>query len=239
MADTAELLKRSHAGDKEARDRLVMENAGLVWSIVRRFIGRGPEPDDLFQIGNIGLIKAIDHFDTELGVRFSTYAVPMITGEIRRFLRDDGMIKVSRPLKELAGKVGAARESWRRTSGGSRQWRSLQGRWEPAVRRLRHPWKLGRESDPSTSPSMPGMNPEAVWRIRSRKRHRRMTGSWTGSCWRSFYPGLGEKEQQIIKMRYFENMTQTVIAGRLGISQVQVSRLEKKILREMRERLTS
>ena len=107
MADTAELLKRSHAGDKEARDRLVMENAGLVWSIVRRFIGRGPEPDDLFQIGNIGLIKAIDHFDTELGVRFSTYAVPMITGEIRRFLRDDGMIKVSRPLKELAGKVGA------------------------------------------------------------------------------------------------------------------------------------
>ena len=110
MADTAELLKRSHAGDKEARDRLVMENAGLVWSIVRRFIGRGPEPDDLFQIGNIGLIKAIDHFDTELGVRFSTYAVPMITGEIRRFLRDDGMIKVSRPLKELAGKVGAARE---------------------------------------------------------------------------------------------------------------------------------
>ena len=86
MADTAELLKRSHAGDKEARDRLVMENAGLVWSIVRRFIGRGPEPDDLFQIGNIGLIKAIDHFDTELGVRFSTYAVPMITGEIRRFL---------------------------------------------------------------------------------------------------------------------------------------------------------
>ena len=77
MADTAELLKCSHAGDKEARDRLVMENAGLVWSIVRRFIGRGPEPDDLFQIGNIGLIKAIDHFDTELGVRFSTYAVPI------------------------------------------------------------------------------------------------------------------------------------------------------------------
>ena len=178
MADTAELLKRSHAGDKEARDRLVMENAGLVWSIVRRFIGRGPEPDDLFQIGNIGLIKAIDHFDTELGVRFSTYAVPMITGEIRRFLRDDGMIKVSRPLKELAGKVGAAREKLEADLGR-----------EPTVEEL-----LSR---------------------------------------------LGEKEQQIIKMRYFENMTQTVIAGRLGISQVQVSRLEKKILREMRERLTS
>ena len=102
MADTAELLRRSHAGDKEARDLLVLENAGLVWSIVKRFIGRGPEPEDLFQIGSIGLMKAIDHFDTEFGVQFSTYAVPMITGEIRRFLRDDGMIKVSRPLKELA-----------------------------------------------------------------------------------------------------------------------------------------
>lgn len=192
MADTAELLKRSHAGDKEARDRLVMENAGLVWSIVRRFIGRGPEPDDLFQIGNIGLIKAIDHFDTELGVRFSTYAVPMITGEIRRFLRDDGMIKVSRPLKELAGKVGAAREKLEADLGREPTVEELARSVEPAVRRLRHPWKLGRESDPSTSPSMPGMNPEAAWRIRSRKRHRRMTGSWTGSCWRSFIRSRGE-----------------------------------------------
>ena len=189
MADTAELLKRSHAGDKEARDCLVMENAGLVWSIVRRFIGRGPEPDDLFQIGNIGLMKAIDHFDTELGVRFSTYAVPMITGEIRRFLRDDGMIKVSRPLKELAGKVGAAREKLEADLGR-----------EPTV-----------EDD------------KVLDRI----------------VLAELLSGLGEKEQQIIKMRYFENMTQTVIAGRLGISQVQVSRLEKKILKEMRETLTS
>ena len=116
MADTAELLKRSHAGDKEARDRLVMENAGLVWSIVRRFIGRGPEPDDLFQIGNIGLIKAIDHFDTELGVRFSTYAVPMITGEIRRFLRDDEMIKVS--IRFRSG--GKSRGGERKAGGGPR-----------------------------------------------------------------------------------------------------------------------
>ena len=113
MADTAELLKRSHAGDKEARDRLVMENAGLVWSIVRRFIGRGPEPDDLFQIGNIGLIKAIDHFDTELGVRFSTYAVPMITGEIRRFLRDQGQ-------QAAKGTGGKSRGGERKAGGGPR-----------------------------------------------------------------------------------------------------------------------
>ena len=112
MADTAELLKRSHAGDKEARDRLVMENAGLVWSIVRRFIGRGPEPDDLFQIGNIGLIKAIDNFNTDLDVRFSTYGVPMIVGEIRRYLRDNSTMRVSRAMRDTAYKVLQAKEAY-------------------------------------------------------------------------------------------------------------------------------
>ena len=226
MADTAELLKRSHAGDKEARDRLVMENAGLVWSIVRRFIGRGPEPDDLFQIGNIGLIKAIDHFDTELGVRFSTYAVPMITGEIRRFLRDDGMIKVSRPLKELAGKVGAAREKLEADLGR-----------EPTVEELARSVGASREEVAASMEA--GARVGSIYEPFD-------AGDESGGCLAdkiaektSENDRVLEKEQQIIKMRYFENMTQTVIAGRLGISQVQVSRLEKKILREMRERLTS
>ena len=110
LDDVMAKIQKAHQGDKAARDQLVMDNMGLVWSIVRRFQNRGVEPEDLFQIGVIGLMKAIDKFDLKLEVRFSTYAVPMITGEIRRFLRDDGMIKVSRPLKELAGKVGAARE---------------------------------------------------------------------------------------------------------------------------------
>ena len=239
MADTAELLKRSHAGDKEARDRLVMENAGLVWSIVRRFIGRGPEPDDLFQIGNIGLMKAIDHFDTELGVRFSTYAVPMITGEIRRFLRDDGMIKVSRPLKELAGKVGAAREKLEadlgreptveelaRSVGASREEVAASMEAGARVGSIYEPFDAGDESGGCLADRIAektSENDKVLDRI----------------VLAELLSGLGEKEQQIIKMRYFENMTQTVIAGRLGISQVQVSRLEKKILREMRERLTS
>ena len=233
MADTAELLKRSHAGDKEARDRLVMENAGLVWSIVRRFIGRGPEPDDLFQIGNIGLIKAIDHFDTELGVRFSTYAVPMITGEIRRFLRDDGMIKVSRPLKELAGKVGAAREKLEadlgreptveelaRSVGASREEVAASMEAGARVGSIYEPFDAGDESGGCLADKIAEKTSDRI-------------------VLAELLSGLGEKEQQIIKMRYFENMTQTVIAGRLGISQVQVSRLEKKILREMRESLTS
>ena len=110
MTDTMEYIRRAHQGDKEARDALVTENMGLIWSIVRRFAGRGYDLEDLFQIGSIGLMKAIDKFDLSMDVKLSTYAVPMITGEIRRFLRDDGMIKVSRPLKELAAKTGAARE---------------------------------------------------------------------------------------------------------------------------------
>ena len=110
MIDTTLYIKRAHEGDKEARDLLVTENMGLIWSIVRRFAGRGYDLEDLFQIGSIGLIKAIDKFDLSMDVKLSTYAVPMITGEIRRFLRDDGMLKVSRPLKEMAMKAGMARE---------------------------------------------------------------------------------------------------------------------------------
>ena len=110
MDETMALIESAHAGDKTARDRLVTDNMGLVWSIVKRFAGRGHEPEDLFQIGSIGLIKAIDKFDLSYDVRFSTYAVPMIVGEVKRFIRDDGMLKVSRSLKELAARARTARE---------------------------------------------------------------------------------------------------------------------------------
>ena len=105
MDETMNLIQRAHEGDKAARDKLVVENMGLIWSIVRRFDRRGYEMEDLFQIGSIGLMKAVDHFDLSLGLKFSTYAVPMIQGEIKRFLRDDGMIKVSRTLKENGWKI--------------------------------------------------------------------------------------------------------------------------------------
>ena len=110
MEETIRQIQNAHQGDKAARDRLVTENTGLVWSIVRRFAGRGYELEDLFQIGSIGLMKAIDKFDTNYEVKFSTYAVPMIAGEIRRFMRDDGMIKVSRSVKELGFKARNAAE---------------------------------------------------------------------------------------------------------------------------------
>ena len=195
--------------------------------------------DDLFQVGCIGLIKALDNFDMSHDVKFSTYAVPMIIGEIRRFLRDDGMIKVSRPLKELAGKVGAAREKLEadlgreptveelaRSVGASREEVAASMEAGARVGSIYEPFDAGDESGGCLADKIAektSENDRVLDRI----------------VLAELLSGLGEKEQQIIKMRYFENMTQTVIAGRLGISQVQVSRLEKKILREMRERLTS
>ena len=117
MDDTIALIRKSHDGDKKAREELVEKNIGLIWCVVKRFYGRGAEPEDLFQIGSIGLLKAIDKFDFSYEVQFSTYAVPMISGEIRRFLRDDGMIKVSRSLRELSYKSLLAREKMTRILG--------------------------------------------------------------------------------------------------------------------------
>ena len=234
-----QFFERIKQGDEQARQEYIEGNLRLVLSVIKRFAGSNENVDDLFQIGNIGLIKAIDHFDTELGVRFSTYAVPMITGEIRRFLRDDGMIKVSRPLKELAGKVGAAREKLEadlgreptveelaRSVGASREEVAASMEAGARVGSIYEPFDAGDESGGCLADKIAektSENDRVLDRI----------------VLAELLSGLGEKEQQIIKMRYFENMTQTVIAGRLGISQVQVSRLEKKILREMRERLTS
>ena len=237
MADTAELLKRSHAGDKEARDRLVMENAGLVWSIVRRFIGRGPEPDDLFQIGNIGLIKAIDHFDTELGVRFSTYAVPMITGEIRRFLRDDGMIKVSRSLKEMAVKVCMTREKLEKDYGreptleevseeiGATREEIVMAMESASEVESLH--KTIYQGDGNAISLMDGIKEEKD--ASEELLDHMLLNSLLGT--------LEEKERDLLRLRYFEDLTQVQVAKQLDMTQVQVSRMEKKILGKLRERL--
>lgn len=127
MDHTIALIEKSHNGDKEAREQLVEENIGLIWCVVKRFYGRGIEAEDLFQIGSIGLIKAIDKFDLSYDVKFSTYAVPMISGEIKRFLRDDGMIKVSRSLKELSYRIFQTREDDRRTGKRADAGRTVTG----------------------------------------------------------------------------------------------------------------
>ncbi|MBQ1189783.1 MAG: SigB/SigF/SigG family RNA polymerase sigma factor [Lachnospiraceae bacterium] len=239
MIDTMEYIKRAHGGDKMARDMLVTENMGLIWSIVRRFSNRGYDPEDLFQIGSIGLMKAIDKFDLEMDVKFSTYAVPMITGEIRRFLRDDGMIKVSRPLKELAMKAGMARERLEYAMGR-----------EPTIDEIAN--EVGASREEVAASLEAGAEVESIYRPLG-------NDDGSGGCLMDKLLGnhledeallnrmvlkevlkeLNPQEQRIIFARYFENKTQTVIASHLGISQVQVSRMEKKILLELRKKLNA
>ena len=235
MDHTIDLIQKSHEGDEEARARLVEENAGLVWCIVKRFHNRGVETEDLFQIGNIGLIKAIDKFDLSYDVKFSTYAVPMISGEIKRFLRDDGMIKVSRSLKELAYKAYLLKED-------------LQNQWgrEPTVGELSE--RLGVEQEELVMALDAGGDVESLHKPIYQKdgQEIRLMDKLPGEkreeerildhlLLNDLLNTLGSKERKIIYLRYFANHTQSQIGKVLGISQVQVSRMEKQILKKMRE----
>lgn len=230
------LIDRAHKGDKGARDQLVLENMGLIWSIVRRFQGRGHEMEDLFQIGSIGLMKAIDKFDLSYDVRFSTYAVPMIMGEIKRFLRDDGMIKVSRSLKEMGMKARTVSEALT----------NLLGR-EPTVEEIAR--EIGASKEEVAASMEAGAEVESLYKTIQKEDdsglclmdkiedenqdQERLLNHMVLS---ELIHELGEKEQEIILRRYYENQTQTEIARALNISQVQVSRLEKKILKQMRDK---
>ncbi len=237
MEETTRLIKQAHDGDPEAREQLVLKNVGLVWSIVRRFAGRGHELEDLYQIGCIGLIKAIDKFNLEFDVKFSTYAVPMITGEIKRFLRDDGMIKVSRSLKELGIRVSSVREqmTWElgrepgldelaNRVGASREEVAASIEASSEVESIDKNVGNGEDQNLRLLDKLPDQREEQEQLL-----NRMVLGQILNL--------LEEKDREIIVRRYFENQTQSQIAADLHISQVQVSRLEKKILRKMREYL--
>ena len=236
MDETMNLIDRAHQGDKGARDQLVLDNMGLIWSIVRRFAGRGYDMEDLFQIGSIGLMKAIDKFDLSYEVRFSTYAVPMITGEIKRFLRDDGMIKVSRSLKEMGMRARAARETMTYALGR-----------EPTVEEIAR--EIGASKEEVAASMEAGAEVESLYKSVQKEDegglclmdkiedqnqdHERLLNHMV---LKELIEDLEDKEREIILRRYFENQTQTEIAKALNISQVQVSRLEKRILKRMRDR---
>lgn len=235
--DTLELIKCARQGDKQARDLLVTENMGLVWSIVRRFANRGYELDDLSQIGSIGLLKAIDKFDLSFDVKFSTYAVPMITGEIKRFLRDDGMIKVSRSLKETATKVRVAREQLEKKLGREPTLEELSEKIEVSVEEIVMALDAGAEVESLYKTIYKG-DGSAIYLIDKLKQNKNNNEEIINKiAIKEVLESLDEKERNLIDLRYFKNKTQTDIAKRLGISQVQVSRLEKKILKTMRERM--
>ena len=235
MDHTIELIQAAHVGDKGARDQLVEENMGLIWSVVRRFLRRGYEPEDLFQIGCIGLMKAIDAFDTSFEVRFSTYAIPKITGEIKRFLRDDGMIKISRTLKENGWKAAQASERLKQKLGREATLEEISEETGIAAEDLVMAMEANVEIDSIYKTVYQGDGKEVYLVDKLEDEGLEREQLLDSMVLKQLLEELPEEDASIICMRYFEEKTQTEVAKRLGISQVQVSRREKKILQKMRK----
>ncbi len=233
MSRLEDLIRRRQAGDREAGELLIAENAGLIWSIAKRFLGRGTDAEDLYQLGCLGFLKAVEGFDLEFGTQFSTYAVPKISGEIRRFLRDDGAIKVSRSLKERSAAI-----------------RQIRARLSAA---------LGREPTLRELADHTGYTPEeiaaaeaAVMEVESIHRECGEEGFTLENiltdteseerlleriALRQAISELPEREKTVIQLRYFHGLTQDRVAKVLGVSQVQVSRIEKKAIGILREKI--
>ena len=237
MDHTIVLIQKSHEGDKEARARLVEENTGLVWCVVKRFYNRGVEMEDLFQIGTIGLLKAIDKFDLNYDVKFSTYAAPMIAGEIKRFLRDDGMIKVSRSLKELSYKAYLCREKLQERFGREPSVTELAGELGVEPEELMAALDASSEVESLHKPIYQSDGQEVSLMDRLPWRAEPEEAVLDHLLLKELLGGLEKEERQLIYLRYFADRTQAQAGKELGISQVQVSRLEKKILKSMREQI--
>ena len=238
MDKTLELIRKAQQGNKLSRDQLVEKNIGLIWSIVKRFGGRGYEMDDLFQIGSIGLIKAIDKFDLSYNVKFSTYAVPMIMGEIKRFIRDDSMIKVSRSLKETALKVKLARDYLSKKNGQEPTIEEIANEINISIEDIIMALEsnLEVESLYKTIHQGDGNPIYLIDKIEHMFDENEMMIDKLAL--REVIDTLTPKEKELITLRYYEDKTQTEIAKKIGISQVQVSRLEKKILNQIKEKLS-
>jgi len=229
-----EALLSSRGGDNKARDKIIRSNLSLVYSIAQRFVRPDYELEDLFQIGSIGLLKAIDNFNLDYQVKFSTYAVPMIMGEIRRYLRDQGSIKVSRNIKQLAARILKTRDSL--TQGLGR---------EPKVGEVAQRLNLTREEvvatleavQPLVSLQQP-QDEEGDYCLLDKIPSEERANNWLDKLvLKDFFRTLPEREKKIIALRFFQNKTQTEVAKLLGLSQVQISRLEKKIIRQIKNEL--
>ena len=232
-----ELLERSHNGDKAARDELIAGNLRLVLSIVQRFSSRGEDPDDLFQVGCVGLIKSIDNFDLGQDVKFSTYAVPMIIGEIRRFLRDNSLVRVSRSTRDLAYRALTAREELSHTL-------DREPTADDIARKLGEPRSevvaaLDAIVDPvSLYEPVWSDSGDSIYVMDQISDTENTDESWTEDRARKeAMKGLSPREKRIIELRFFRGRTQTEIAGEIGISQAQVSRIEKGALERIRKDL--
>lgn len=237
MDHTIALIQKSHDGDEKARAQLMEENTGLIWCVAKRFYGRGTEPEDLFQIGSIGLLKAIDKFDLSYDVKFSTYAVPMISGEIKRFLRDDGMIKVSRSLKETAYRAYLAGEKIREESGREATIEEISEKIEVEKETLILAIEASTEVESLQKTIYQGDGNEILLMDKIVEEEEREEKILDMMLLRQLLGELGERERQLLSLRYFGNKTQGEVGKMMGISQVQVSRMEKRILQDLRKRL--
>ena len=232
-----ELITRAQNGDNLAREELINGNLRLVLSVIQRFTSRGENPDDLFQVGCIGLIKAIDNFDTSHLVKFSTYAVPMISGEIKRFLRDDGMIKVSRSLKELSYKAYLCQERMQEKFGRDPTIQEIAEEMHVDCEELTMALEAGGEIDSiyKSVYQKDGQEIQLVDKLAQQNQEEEKV--LNHMLLRQLLNNLNKEERRLIYLRYFADKTQTEVGEELGISQVQVSRLEKKILKNLREQL--
>ncbi len=232
--ETMELIQLSQNGDREAKNKLVENNIGLIRSVLRGFMNRGYEVDDLFQIGSIGLLKAIDKFDTSFNVKFSTYAVPMIVGEIKRFLRDDGLIKVSRSLKQVAGQAKRAEDMLSKRLGR-----------EPTIQEISE--EINVEAEEVVMALESSYHPEYLYNVIHQDDGAPLylidkisidedsqEEILDSIFLKEILNKLEPRDRQVIILRYFKDKTQTEVAKELGISQVQVSRIEKRIIDDIR-----
>ena len=234
MTRTEELIARCQAGDMEAKETLILENSGLIWSVTRRFLGRGTEADDVYQLACLGFLKAVEGFDLNFGTQFSTYAVPKISGEIRRFLRDDGAVKVSRSIKEQASTIKTVRN--RLTIALGR---------EPTISEIAEQTGLSleeiaiAESATATVESINQVTGDEGFTLESV-----LTDTQSEEilleqlALHQAIEKLPEREAMVIKLRYFHGLTQQRVSKVLGVSQVQVSRIEKRVLEKLRALMT-
>lgn len=233
MINQTDLILKAQSGDMEASERLVSDNAGLIWSVAKRFIGRGAEAEDLYQLGCLGFLKAVEGFDIQYGTQFSTYAVPKISGEIRRFFRDDGAVKVSRGIKERSASIKAARSALTQALGR-----------EPTIGEISRqtgftPEEIAvAETATAATESIQRESGEEGFSLENI-----LTDTETEEklveriALKQAIDGLPERERMVIMLRYFHSLTQQRVAKVLDVSQVQVSRIEKKALEILRERL--
>ena len=234
MSRIHDLISRCQAGDPEAKEILILENSGLIWSVTRRFIGRGAEADDLYQLACLGFLKAVEGFDLEYGTQFSTYAVPKIAGEIRRFLRDDGALKVSRSIKERAATIKTAKNTLTNTLGR-----------EPSVLEVSEYTGIPPEDIAVAESATAGV--ESIYQTTGEdgfSLENILSDTQSEEtvlehmALRQALEKLPEREGTVIKLRYFHGLTQQRVSKVLNVSQVQISRIEKKALEKLKELLS-